>query len=36
MACNGLHPRVAVIAIISDEEGRVVAGQRIGKLGTGV
>ncbi|KAF2706436.1 hypothetical protein K504DRAFT_536647 [Pleomassaria siparia CBS 279.74] len=35
MACTGLHPRVAVIAIISDDEDRVVAGQRIGLLGTG-
>ncbi|KAF2114296.1 NUDIX hydrolase domain-like protein [Lophiotrema nucula] len=35
MACNGLHPRVAVIAIISDEEGRVIAGRRLSPLGTG-
>ncbi|PVH91706.1 hypothetical protein DM02DRAFT_606255 [Periconia macrospinosa] len=35
MACNGLHPRVAVIAIISDENGRVLAGRRLGSLGTG-
>ncbi|PVI00799.1 hypothetical protein DM02DRAFT_592290 [Periconia macrospinosa] len=35
MACNGLHPRVAVIAIISDENGRVLAGRRLAPLGTG-
>ncbi|KAK3389475.1 NUDIX hydrolase domain-like protein [Podospora didyma] len=29
------NPRVAVIGIISDTEGRVVAGQRIGPLGGG-
>ncbi|KAF2689005.1 hypothetical protein K458DRAFT_399856 [Lentithecium fluviatile CBS 122367] len=35
MACNGLHPRVAVIAIVSDEDGRVVAGKRLSTLGIG-
>ena len=35
MACNGLHPRVAVIAIISNENGQVLAGRRLGPLGTG-
>ncbi|KAF1997145.1 hypothetical protein P154DRAFT_525132 [Amniculicola lignicola CBS 123094] len=35
MACNGLHPRVAVIAIISNDEGRVVGGKRLSPLGTG-
>ncbi|KAF2734693.1 hypothetical protein EJ04DRAFT_534775 [Polyplosphaeria fusca] len=35
MGAEGLHPRVAVIAIIPDNEGRVVAGQRISPLGSG-
>lgn len=35
MACNGAHPRVAVIAIVSDDNGRIVAGKRRGPLGTG-
>ncbi|KAH7109302.1 NUDIX hydrolase domain-like protein [Dendryphion nanum] len=35
MACEGHHPRVAVIAVISDREGRIVTGRRLGPLGTG-
>jgi ADP-ribose pyrophosphatase YjhB (NUDIX family) len=34
MACTGHHPRIAVIAIIPDAEGRIVAGQRLSPLGT--
>ncbi|CAJ2504387.1 Uu.00g117810.m01.CDS01 [Anthostomella pinea] len=35
MACNGLHPRVGIFAIISDEQGRVLLGQRLSPLGRG-
>ncbi|KAK7943865.1 uncharacterized protein PG986_012978 [Apiospora aurea] len=33
MACNGLHPRVGIFAIITDEEGRVLVGRRLSALG---
>ncbi|KAK9778479.1 hypothetical protein SCAR479_04501 [Seiridium cardinale] len=35
MACNGLHPRVGIFAIISDEEGRILIGRRLSALGKG-
>ncbi|KAH7021495.1 NUDIX hydrolase domain-like protein [Microdochium trichocladiopsis] len=35
MACNGQHPRVGIFAIISDEQGRLLMGRRLSKLGRG-
>ncbi|KAI9147277.1 Nudix hydrolase 1 [Paramyrothecium foliicola] len=35
MACNGLHPRVGIFAIITDDEGRVLIGRRLSTLGNG-
>ncbi|KAH7324295.1 NUDIX hydrolase domain-like protein [Stachybotrys elegans] len=35
MACNGLHPRVGIFAIISDDQGRILIGRRLSSLGRG-
>ncbi|KAI3320261.1 NUDIX hydrolase domain-like protein [Xylariaceae sp. AK1471] len=35
MACNGLHPRIGIFAIITDGEDRVLTGKRLNTLGTG-
>jgi hypothetical protein len=35
MACNGLHPRVGIFAIVSDEQGRILIGRRLSTLGKG-
>ncbi|KAK8118220.1 nudix domain containing protein [Apiospora kogelbergensis] len=35
MACNGLHPRVGVFAIIQDDQNRILMGRRLSALGKG-
>lgn len=36
MACQGLHPRVGIFAIISNEEGHLLIGRRLSALGKGM
>ncbi|KAK7931017.1 hypothetical protein PG985_001729 [Apiospora marii] len=35
MACNGLHPRVGIFALITDEQGHILIGRRLSALGKG-
>ncbi|KAK8015403.1 NUDIX hydrolase domain-like protein [Apiospora arundinis] len=35
MACNGLHPRVGVFALIRDDQNRILLGRRLSALGKG-
>ncbi|KXJ87157.1 NUDIX hydrolase domain-like protein [Microdochium bolleyi] len=35
MACNGRHPRVGIFAIITNQQGQILIGRRLSKLGQG-
>lgn len=35
MACDGRHPRVGIFALITNEKGEVLVGQRLSTLGKG-
>lgn len=35
MACDGQHPRVGIFALITNEKGEILVGQRLSTLGKG-